>query len=131
MTDAEITVTMPAESRFVALARVTAAGLAAEMDFGVTDIEDLRTGANELVAILVEWAEDHGCDHVDLTFRLDAERVELDAVVPTDAPIGAGTRTQPAEEPLDELSRRILTAVVDEHDIGWGRGRIVKRRTPE
>ena len=37
----EIQVVIPAESRFVALTRVAAASLAADLDFTVDEIEDL------------------------------------------------------------------------------------------
>jgi anti-sigma regulatory factor (Ser/Thr protein kinase) len=56
MSDAVITVTIPSDTRFVALARLTGAGLGAELDFDVDTIDDLRMATNELVAVVVEWA---------------------------------------------------------------------------
>ena len=41
----EITVTIPADSRFVALVRVMAASLAAELDFTMDEIADVRAEA--------------------------------------------------------------------------------------
>lgn len=123
VSEAEISLAIPAQSRFVALARVTTAGLAAEMDFGVDQIDDLRTGVNELVAILVEWAEDHGGSQVALTFRAGADALEIFGEVPDAVEHDGG-----ADEVLDELTGTILGAVVDDHEVGPGRGRVLKRR---
>jgi anti-sigma regulatory factor (Ser/Thr protein kinase) len=124
MTDkTEITVMIPASSRFVALARVTAASLAAELDFTVEEIDDITMGADEATSLAVEWAEDLGADMVRLRYRLSGDTLELEAEVvvegqPTFAPV----------QPLDEITRQILDAVVDSFDIGSGCVRIVKSR---
>lgn len=131
MSAAKIVMVLPAESRFVATARVTAAAIAAELDFGVDRIEALQAGANELVSLLIEWADDHGGERIELTYAAgdDALSVEgrvLDAAQPTP---GAGdAAAAEAADPLDDLTRQILAAVVDEFDFGPGRGRIVKLR---
>lgn len=124
MDESEIVVTIPADTRFVALARVTAASLAAELDFGVDLIEDLRVGADELIAHLVEWAEDQGSAQIVMRYRLNGDRVELHA----DARSGAEAADS-VESPLDALTEQILAAVVDTFDISPGRGHIVKSRT--
>ncbi len=129
MSVAEITMTLPADSRFVATARVTVASLAAELDFGVDRIEALQAGANELVSLLIEWADDHGGDRIELTYHAAPDALSVDGRVldaagqPVADPSGAG-----ADDPLDDLTRQILAAVVDEFDLGAGYGRIVKLR---
>lgn len=124
----EILVTIPADSRFVALVRVTAASLAAELDFTLDEIADVRVGADELTALLIEWAEDHGRETVNLRYRLTENCLELEG----DAGPGNG---EPGAEPagpsvpeLDHITEQILSAVVDTYVIDKGYGRILKRK---
>lgn len=114
--------TLPAQSRFVATTRVTAASLAAELDFAVDRIEELRVGVNELAAILIEWAEDHGGDSVTLVFSVGEDRLEVSGEV-------VGGSTSDDATPLDSLAGQILAGVTDEYEVAGGRGRIVKLRT--
>lgn len=115
--------TLPAESRFVATTRVTAASLAAELDFAIDRIEELRVGVNELATILIEWAEDHGADTVQLVFIAGADRLEVRGEV-----VGADGSDEP--ETLDVLTGQILAGVTDDYEIAGSRGRIVKLRVP-
>lgn len=122
---AEITMTLPAESRFVATIRVTSASLAAELDFAMDRIEELRVGVNELAAVLMEWAHDHGADQIRLTYTVaDGELAVVGEVV------GSEDATSQAGD-LDDLTRQILASVTDEFEVTGGKGRILKRRDPE
>jgi anti-sigma regulatory factor (Ser/Thr protein kinase) len=118
-----IRIVIPAETRFVAFARVTAATVGAELDFTLDDIEELRMAANELVATVVEWARDHSVADVELEYRLGTETLELAARAKRD---GAGN---PTAHEIDALTRSILEAIVDDFEIGEGYGRITKSRT--
>lgn len=123
----EITVTIPAQSRFVALVRVTAASLAAELDFTVDEIADVRVGADELTALLIEWAEDHDRSTITLSYRLTEDCLELEgtaAAGPGAEPVGGMER-----QSLDNITEQILSAVVDGYAIEEGWGRIIKRRS--
>lgn len=121
MTTDEIELLFPAASRYAATARLTAASLAAEMDFPVEQIEELRVAVNELVAVLIEWCEDNDAARIEMSFRVMPEALEVvGSVVAADD--DAPTMT------IDALADRILTGVTDEHDFGDGRGRILKRR---
>lgn len=122
MAAAEITLRLPAESRYVATARVTTTSLAAEFDHPIDWIEELRVAVNELVATLVEWAEDHGGDTLELTFRLDDGWIEIDGSV------AAPTAGADADDGLDALTGEILSKVTDEFEIAGGQGRLLKRR---
>lgn len=123
MTD-QIKLLLPASSRFVATARVTAASVAAELDFPVDDIEDLRVGVNELAAVLVEWAEDHDAPEVELTFRMRDGELEVAGRV-----VGGtnGAADGDDGDTVDVLAEQILASVADEHELGGGTGRLVKR----
>lgn len=119
---AEITMTLPAESRFVATTRVTTASLAAELDFPVDRIEELRVGVNELAAALMEWAEDNRGDRIQLTFRVGTEDLEVLGEV-----LGAPDGLE-SEDDLDVLTGQILAGVTDDYALAGGHGRILKRR---
>lgn len=118
--EATVRVSIPVDSRFIALSRVTAASAAAELDFNMDEIEDLRVAANELVAIVLEWGEDNGSAVVELAYRLDGDALELTAT--------AEGSTGASDDDVDPLTQRILEAVVDEFELGQGSGRILKRR---
>ncbi|MEZ5410094.1 MAG: hypothetical protein R2761_18840 [Acidimicrobiales bacterium] len=119
----EITVTIPANSRFVALARVTAASLAAELDFTVDEISDVTVAADEVTSLVIEWAEDNEIPLIQLRYQLRDDTLEMEAAVET------ATLTASQEMlVLDDITRQILGAVVDAFDIREGCGRILKRR---
>lgn len=115
-----INLEIPASPRFCTLARVTAASLAADHDFDVDDIGDLRMAVNEAVGSLVENADGRG--RIVMTFVADHDAVTMTCrltpdVVPRN---GAGP---------DPLAERILEAITDEFELSAGAGRVVKRRT--
>jgi len=56
--DAEVR--LPAETAYVAVLRMTTAGLAARLDFTLDDIEDLRMAVGEASAMLLERARPGG-----------------------------------------------------------------------
>jgi serine/threonine-protein kinase RsbW len=53
---AEVTLTVPAQSRYLSVVRTAAAGLAARLDFTLDDIEDLRIAVDEACALLLKQA---------------------------------------------------------------------------
>lgn len=116
-----ISVRIPADSRFVATTRVIAASVAAELDFSIDEIEELRVGANEIVTIVLEWAEDNGGEAIDLTYTLGEGQLELAVAVADRAGDGAGSE-------LDPLARQILGAVVDEFEVTGSGAWLLKRR---
>jgi len=119
MSSSEITMVIPAESRFISTARVTAASLAAELDYSVDAIEQLRMGANELIVLLTELAEDNAVPSVTVHFVVDDDSIEMRGRVDTDVSL---------DSEVDELARRILDASVDEYGFEGNSGRILKRR---
>ena len=81
--DAEIR--LPADTAYVAVLRITTAGLAARLDFTLDDIEDLRMAVGEASAMLLERARPGGqliARFVLGTGRIDV-RISVDAVRPT------------------------------------------------
>lgn len=118
MATQDISVTIPAESRFVALTRVAAASLAADLDFTVDEIEDLRIAVDEIVTLLVEASPNGSA--VELRFRVGADAIELSGSADTSSDLG---------EDLDDLTGQILEAVVDSYEFGPGSASLTKRRS--
>lgn len=52
----DVELKLPAESVYVAVLRMTTAGLAARLDFTLDDIEDLRMAVGEACALVLEHA---------------------------------------------------------------------------
>jgi anti-sigma regulatory factor (Ser/Thr protein kinase) len=102
---------VPAEAGSARLARLVAAALAADADFTIDETEDLRVAVSELVALLVEGAEDLD-DQVTLQLRRDVDSVEV-----TGARLlrdREATKSHDGATP-DDLALEILRVVVDEH----------------
>lgn len=117
----DVRLVVPAAPEYLRLVRLTAAGLASRMGFTFDEVEDLRIAVDELCFLLVGNG-----DAVDRTMELrysaGPDSITIEGVTPL-----AG----PAPEP-NELSRQILGALVDEHEVnGEGstvRFRLLKRR---
>ena len=81
--DAELR--LPADSAYVAVLRITTAGIAARLDFTLDDIEDLRMAVGEASAMLLDRARPGG--QLITRFYLGVDRivvrVSVDAVQPT------------------------------------------------
>ncbi len=100
-----VRLSVPASPRFLAAARVVAASLGVEAGLSVDDLDDLRLGVNELVSLLVEAAAPGA--RVDLEFEVTDVRITVRGSLQGDA--------EPVE--VDELTRRIVEAVVDHHEV--------------
>lgn len=131
-----VVLTVPATPRHAATARVVAASLAADLGFGVDEIDDLRLGLNEAVAVLADHRDDDAVDRADGDegdhgdesddedeggIADDRLRIEFRTVPAGSTParidvvVHRGERGgAPAD--LDELAERILSAVVDHHE---------------
>ena len=66
----DVELRLPAESAYVAVLRMTTAGLAARLDFTLDDIEDLRMAVGEACALVLEHADPGG----DLLRRVRPQR---------------------------------------------------------
>ena len=113
----------PAERGSVRLARILAAGVAADAGLSIDDTEDLRIAVSELVALLVD-----GLDDPDLSIEVDFIRDTGEVVIEGHRPAVAG---RPDVADVDDLALEILRVVVDDHTFDAGasgrRFRLVKR----
>ena len=112
--DRVVRLDLPAHPRYLAAARVVAASLAAEAGMSVDDLEDLRLGVGELLSTLIDGAAAAG--RVALEFSIDGDEVTISAQL-------SGTTARAA---ADELTARILGAVVDHYELDTGSFRLTK-----
>lgn len=55
--ESPVRLVIPARARFLRLARLTAAGLAGDLGFGLDAIEDLRVAVDEVCAVLIDGVD--------------------------------------------------------------------------
>jgi len=104
--DEPVRLSLPASMRYLSAARVVAASLGAESGLHVDDLDDLRLGVNELLSLLVEASAPGG--RIDLEFRV------RDGAITVDGALHGGVG-EPVD--VDELTRRIVDAVLDHHEL--------------
>jgi anti-sigma regulatory factor (Ser/Thr protein kinase) len=118
-----IRLTAPLERGSVRLARILAAGVAADAGLSIDDTEDLRIAVSELVALLVDGVE-AAEPPIDVEFR----RRPGEVVVEGHRPPVPG---HPDTGGVEDLALGILRVVVDDHSFDAGAGgrsfRLVKR----
>jgi len=100
-----VTLTVPADPRFLRLARLVVAGLAAEADLTVDDIDDLRVAVDEVGAALME---PDGAAEVELRFAASDDEIAIE-----------GRRRIAGDEvpDLHPVARGLLEATTDELSI--------------
>jgi hypothetical protein len=104
---------LPARPELLFLARMTAAAVASRADFGYDRIEDLRLALDELCLTLLGGTLDDR--RIRLQFMWNEDTIEVTAALEGDN-TGALVGAQPvAPAAPNELSERILDALVDEH----------------
>ncbi len=113
----EMTLVIPAIPQMVSVARLAAASLAAEVDFTVDDIDNVRIAVNEMVSILVESEPTDG----RVTVVLGLESADVFTMT-------ASVASSNHEPILDPLSRQIVAAVSADYSIeaGFCRVRVVR-----
>jgi serine/threonine-protein kinase RsbW len=111
---------VPADARYLRLARLTVAGLAGDLGYGVDAIEDLRIAVDELCAAVIE---DVAADaSLTITYRQD------DGALVVEGRCDDPTAGSPA---LHRVAQELLAMLADDHGVGAdGDGRtfrLVKR----
>jgi serine/threonine-protein kinase RsbW len=114
-----VRLSVPGSLEYVRVVRLTAAAVAARLGFDVEEIEDLRVAVDELASVVIEAGD--GAE-LSLSFSNLGDRFVVEG--------RAAVVTEPG---LDELTRQILGAVVDDFDIsatdGVAQFRASKRST--
>jgi serine/threonine-protein kinase RsbW len=99
----DVELRLPAESAYVAVLRMTTAGLAARLDFTLDDIEDLRMAVGEACALVLENADPEG----DLYAAFDLSDGSIRVSVSADA---LGDK----EPDVESFGWQVLTALTSE-----------------
>jgi hypothetical protein len=111
-----VDLSIPVQADLVVLARLAAATLAGRAGFGVEDIEDLRLAVEELCLSLVQGRED---GRLHLSYEWEGDAIEVACWYEDDHSASSARRTA-----ADDLSLKILDALVDEHGRGLRDGRV-------
>lgn len=105
---------IPARPDLLFLARMTAAAVASRAEFGYDQIEDLRLAIDELCLTLLEGRSVGG--RMRLQFSWTDDTIEVSATVDETPQRGPRSHDRLVATPKpNELSERILDALVDEH----------------
>lgn len=120
-----VDLSIPVQADLVVLARLAAATVASRAGFGVEDIEDLRLAVEELCLSLVGSRED---GRLNLNYECEGDAITVSCRYEADEAAGGGRGGD-----TDDLSLRILDALVDEHGHGDEAGKpsawLCKRRS--
>jgi hypothetical protein len=106
-----VELSLPARPELLFLVRMTAAAVASRADFGYDQIEDLRLAIDELALTICGDEPQDG--RLQLLFKWSDAAIEVVGVYEPDG--GEGRPELAVAQPANELSARILDALVDEH----------------
>lgn len=115
-TDGSIELSLPADSRFMRLARLMASGVATSVGLPLEEVEDFRIAVDELCATLIEMG--------------DGQPLRLVFDLADDSVIVRATTRMGEHAAIDDerlaLSRQILDVVTDGHDLAQDEGRMAR-----
>lgn len=114
-----VDLSIPVRADLVVLARLTAATMGSRAEFAVEEIEDLRLAVEELCLSLVH--EGAG-GRLHLRYLRSDDQVEISCTLEPEDPGQPGPHSQHVDHTVNELSLRILDALVDEHGRGQNDG---------
>jgi serine/threonine-protein kinase RsbW len=106
-TEPKVRLVIPASSRYLRLARLTAAGLAGDLGYSVDDIEDLRVAVDELCAAIIEDAAEPA--ELELTYQESDGGLVVEGI--------CRARSSQAPE-LHSVARELLNMLADKYSIG-------------
>lgn len=115
-----VRIVIPAHNRFLRVARLTAAGIAGDLGFGLQDLDDVRVAVDELCAVIIHDVDPNA--EIELRYVIGEDHLEI-----------SGRCTHPGPEPeLDVVAAELLRMTTDEYQVdadGSGRSfRMVRRR---
>ncbi len=110
--DVPVVLMIPADPTFVRLVRLVISAMAADNDYDIEQVEDLRIAADELVNVVINSAT--AGSYVEIRLSSNDE-IGLEASAPTDD----------EEASLDPLSREIVAAVTASFHVGIESHRVI------
>jgi serine/threonine-protein kinase RsbW len=108
-----VELSLPARPELLFLLRMTAAAVASRADFGYDQIEDLRLAIDELALTICGDEASNG--RLQLLFKWTEDAIEVVGVYEPEDKDQPGRPDLSVAQPVNELSARILDALVDEH----------------
>jgi serine/threonine-protein kinase RsbW len=115
-----VRLSVPGSLEYVRVVRLTAAAVAARVGFDIEEIEDLRVAVDELASVVIEAG-----DGAEITFMFSNR---------DDTFVMEGSAAVTASPSIDDLSRQILSVVVDDFELDTADGvaqfRATKRSSP-
>jgi len=102
---------LPAASRYLRLARLTAAGLAGDLGFDMESLEDLRVAVDELCAAVIEGVSDSAT--LELRYQPIGRGIRIDGQI-----AAADGRVE-----LHPVAEELLRMVADHYDLASTDGR--------
>jgi hypothetical protein len=123
-----VELSFPLRADMAFLARMTVSAIASRADFGLDQIEDLRLAIDELCITIMKESRDRELGesvvpaHVGLSFQWTNSTINVTGrLVRQDIDRGPrrvrSDQTSHTELAMNELSERILDALVDEHGV--------------
>jgi serine/threonine-protein kinase RsbW len=100
-----VVLTVPAQPEFLRVVRMTASGLGSRLGFNIDEVDDLRLALDELCFALIGKGTD---GTLKLTYALEEHALIITGEVAKETSVASD---------LNDLSRQILTALVDEHEL--------------
>lgn len=117
--DMPVRLTIAPQPQYLRLARLAAASLAADLDYAIRDIDDLKVAIDELCAVLLHGAT----GALELSFAASPGQIVVEGAAPTEA----------ADDPaLHPIAAELLASMAEEFSVGQHDGirrfRLVHRR---
>lgn len=109
----QVVLTVPAQPEFLRVVRMTASGLGSRLGFNIDEVDDLRLALDELCFALIGKGSDTS---LKLIYVLEEHALVISGEIALET-------TSATSAGLNELSRQILSALVDEHELGENSGR--------
>jgi serine/threonine-protein kinase RsbW len=103
--DSPVRLVIPARARFLRLARLTAAGIAGDIGFGLDAIEDLRVAVDEVCAVLIAGVE--GAAELELVYRASADGLVIEGSC-----VNGGSVPE-----LHPVARELLAMTADDYSV--------------
>jgi hypothetical protein len=105
--DGRVTLSLPAQSRYVRVARLVAAGLANELGYGVDRLDDVRLAIGEACGL----AAHAGATDLTVTYALDEHRLDVALEAELDG-------APELDREYLSLVEQVLGVACSEHDVG-------------
>ena len=106
--DAPVVLVVPADPSFLRVARLVVSSLAADLNFGIDDIENVRIVTDELLSALISATE--GESRLHIIFTTSDGSVTMNASI-------SGISGMQTSVALDPLAEQIVSSLVDDYEL--------------